>query len=226
MNQPLISCIMPTRNRREFVPGALRCWDAQTWANKELVVIDTSDEPIQDLLPRNDKRIRYVRIQPATEFNTGAVRNIACGLANGEFIAHFDDDDWSHPHRLREQWKSLAQSGRGVSGYRSILFADEAERRAWCFRGAEAASSALGTSLFYARPFWRHHPFRPLLMGEDGEFVRTAVEHNSLISVDGFYRCIARVHAGNTSPKFTDDEQWTEIHDAREMDRIINTLNE
>ena len=33
---PLVSCIMPTRNRREFVPRAIRQFQRQDWPNAEL----------------------------------------------------------------------------------------------------------------------------------------------------------------------------------------------
>ena len=39
-SQPLVSCIMPTYNRREFVPLAIRYFLRQDYANKELIIID------------------------------------------------------------------------------------------------------------------------------------------------------------------------------------------
>lgn len=36
----LVSCIMPTYNRQDLIPVALKCYLSQDWPDKELVVID------------------------------------------------------------------------------------------------------------------------------------------------------------------------------------------
>ena len=54
MRQQLISCIMPTRGRPELAPVAIRCFEAQDWTNKELVVIDDEDALVLDRARRFD----------------------------------------------------------------------------------------------------------------------------------------------------------------------------
>ena len=56
-SQPLVSCIMPTYNRREFVPRAIRYFLRQDYANKELIIIDDGTDAIKDLVS-DDERIR------------------------------------------------------------------------------------------------------------------------------------------------------------------------
>jgi len=41
---PLISCIMPTYNRRPFLPLALRCFLDQDYPNKELIIVDDGED--------------------------------------------------------------------------------------------------------------------------------------------------------------------------------------
>ena len=48
---PLASCIMPTYNRRQFIPRAVAYFLAQDYPNLELVVVDDGSDPIDDLLP-------------------------------------------------------------------------------------------------------------------------------------------------------------------------------
>ncbi len=36
----LVTCIMPTANRRQFVPGSIRMFLEQDYDRKELIVID------------------------------------------------------------------------------------------------------------------------------------------------------------------------------------------
>ncbi len=50
-DQPLVSCIMPTRDRRAFVPRAIAYFLRQDYANKELVIVDDGTDPVSDLVP-------------------------------------------------------------------------------------------------------------------------------------------------------------------------------
>ena len=46
---PLVSCIMPTADRRRFVPQAIRNFLAQDYAERELVILDDGADSIADL---------------------------------------------------------------------------------------------------------------------------------------------------------------------------------
>ena len=89
---------MPVRNRPQYIAGAVACFEAQTWPNRELVVVDNSDEPISSVLP-SWARYDYVGSEKRS---VGWMRNRACEVSQGDFIAHWDSDDWSHPNRLNE----------------------------------------------------------------------------------------------------------------------------
>jgi glycosyltransferase involved in cell wall biosynthesis len=43
MKQRLVSCIMPTFNRRAFVPQAIRYFLRQDFEHKELIIVDDGD---------------------------------------------------------------------------------------------------------------------------------------------------------------------------------------
>jgi len=45
---PKISCIMPTYNRREFIPQALKYFERQDYPNKELIIVDDGTDTIAD----------------------------------------------------------------------------------------------------------------------------------------------------------------------------------
>jgi hypothetical protein len=51
---PLVSCIMPTANRRRFVPEAIRLFLAQDYLEKELVILDDGEDSVT--LRRHDRR--------------------------------------------------------------------------------------------------------------------------------------------------------------------------
>ena len=103
---PLVSCVMPTFNRRHFVPQAIHYFLRQDYPHKELIIIDDGDEPVSDLIP-DDDRIRYL---PLDERNTvGMKRNLGCQAANGPLIALWDDDVWQDSWRLSYQVAALIQ---------------------------------------------------------------------------------------------------------------------
>jgi hypothetical protein len=110
---PLLSCIMPTANRRAFVSLALKLFASQDYPNKELVIIDDGDDPVDDLVA-GLQGVRYVRL--SRRISIGAKRNLACEEARGELIAHWDDDDWYAPDRLRYQVGALLAGEADMTG--------------------------------------------------------------------------------------------------------------
>jgi cellulose synthase/poly-beta-1,6-N-acetylglucosamine synthase-like glycosyltransferase len=77
---PLVSCIMPSFNRRRFVPRAIMYFLRQDYPNKELVLVDDGTDPIGDLIPA-DPRLHYIQIPQRA--SRGAKRNLACEQASG-----------------------------------------------------------------------------------------------------------------------------------------------
>ena len=104
----LVSCIMPTFERPAFVARAARHFLRQRYADRELVVVDDGAISAEPSLPR-DNRIRYHRL-PARA-SIGAKRNVACEIARGEVILHWDDDDWMAPTWIATQVETLTRTG-------------------------------------------------------------------------------------------------------------------
>src|SRR5262245_4955332 len=113
---------MPTSDRRAFVPQAIDYFLRQDYQSKELIIIDDGSNAIGDLIP-GDERVRYLRL--TTKMTVGAKRNLACEQAHGEVIAHWDDDDWHAPHRLRYQVEALLRSGADACGITTLLFYED-----------------------------------------------------------------------------------------------------
>lgn len=95
MSTPLVSVIMPTRNRHELMRRAMRSVLSQTMPNWELIVIDdASTDETRTVLERfaaADPRIRRLHI-PARN-GAAAARNRGLDAARGEFVSFIDDDD-------------------------------------------------------------------------------------------------------------------------------------
>jgi glycosyltransferase involved in cell wall biosynthesis len=190
---------MLTRNRRLWLPWSLRCAQYQTYQPTEILVI-ADGEDVSDLIPPG---VRYLHL--AGKPTVGRKRNVGCEAATGEVIAHFDDDDFSHPDRLEGQIERLTTSGAALTGFHTMRFTDGA--RWWQYKGA--TRYALGTSLVYWRSFWQRHRFPELQVGEDNQFVGSA--HGSIVSVDAGEMQWATIHPSNTSPRNLNGKQWEEL---------------
>jgi glycosyltransferase involved in cell wall biosynthesis len=103
----LVSCVMPTYNRREFIPLAIRSYLHQDWPEKELIVV-ADGEDITDLFVGVPNVTYLFRDEHES---LGRKKNLGNEFASGEIIAHWDDDDWSGPGRLTDQVNRILESG-------------------------------------------------------------------------------------------------------------------
>lgn len=228
---PLVSAIMPvfalTSGQQEMVDTASASFLSQDWPDVELLVIDDSPTPIDltrvSCLPH--RWTRYVRL--TERMKIGPKRNLACELASGDIIVHFDSDDWSAPSRIRDQVERLLISGKSVSGYHSMLFWDGDGKEAFKYKGSEDYS--LGTGLCYRKTFWQKHSFVPEgpKSWEDNVFVQAARNENEIVAVDAGQLMVARIHAGNTCPKKPREHplQWSKV-DVGEIPQDFFAANE
>jgi glycosyltransferase involved in cell wall biosynthesis len=106
---------MVTRNRARLARRAVHCFAAQTWSNRELVIIDDGAEDYEPTLaPFRDRcEIAYHRFPPDPARRLGAARNLSLEHAKGEFCVQWDDDEWYHPERIAVQMGSIE---RGFDG--------------------------------------------------------------------------------------------------------------
>lgn len=193
-----VTAIMPTRGRREFARAAIDCFLAQTYPEKELVILDDEREPSfpRGLLDVPAGPIRYYR-DPSRSIPVK--RNRCCELAGGEIIAHFDSDDWYAPGRLAKQVALLESSGKSVVGYSSIMFFRESDGAVFLYH---QSNYGLGSSLVYRKSWWQDNLFDARkLTGEDEVFQRAAQRAKQFACLPGVDMLVARIHAGNTAKK-------------------------
>lgn len=106
---PLISCVMVTADRHRFCGRAIKSYIDQSYPNKELIVLDNGETPMDDLLVDvPDSEIRYTRVTKTPDMTLGDLRNESLSLVGGDIVVpQWDDDDWSPPNRLEYQYQSL-----------------------------------------------------------------------------------------------------------------------
>jgi len=202
---PLVSCIMPTCNRRSFVPQAIRCFLRQDYPQLELVVVDDGSDAVADCIP-DHSRIRYIRLD--RRLTIGAKRNLACEHARGEIVVHWDDDDWYPPWRVRTQARALLDRPADICGTSRLFYYDALGDRSWEYvYGVTGSSWVAGNTLAYRKTAWRDHHFPDLSIGEDTLFVSSHAPHLIGDLMEPAL-CVAMVHAGNTSHKETGGAFW------------------
>jgi glycosyltransferase involved in cell wall biosynthesis len=118
-----VSCLCVTENRDAFMPWLVWNYDKQDYAQRELVVVDSSTQPLRV----DGEAVRVVHVPHGS--SVARKRNLALEAARGEIVAWFDDDDWQHPSRLSRLVAALGADGL-VAGAAASWFVDLARGRA------------------------------------------------------------------------------------------------
>jgi glycosyltransferase involved in cell wall biosynthesis len=126
---PLVSVIIPTYRRSEFLLRAIRSALNQTYKNTEIIIVDDNDG--DDHYRRDTKvkishlmspQIRY--IEHDTNKDVSAARNSGIDVSQGDYIAFLDDDDEWLPGKLEKQialFQNLPESYGVIScGWRLV----------------------------------------------------------------------------------------------------------
>jgi glycosyltransferase involved in cell wall biosynthesis len=205
--EPLVSCVMPTADRRALVLRAIGYFLRQDYPNRELVILDDGMDSIADLVPADEPSVRYVRLTGRRTL--GAKRNACVEAARGDLLMHWDDDDWMASHRISYQVEALLGEGAEVCGLRRMLFYEPSSGESWLYEyPARQRPWLAGGSLLYTREFWRRSPFPDVQVGEDTRFVWDRRLERALALPDyRFY--VALIHPGNTSPKTSRGSYWS-----------------
>ena len=210
---------MPTYNRRSFVPQAIRCFLRQSYPNLELLVVDDGTDAIADCVPENE-RVHYLRLD--RKMTIGAKRNFACEHARGEFIVHWDDDDWYPSDRVTRQIEALSDRGGDISGSSRIYYYEAASARAWEYRYPTTHAAWVGgNTLAYRKSFWAQHRFPDIQVGEDSRFVWSS-RGKSICDLADPALCVATAHAENTSRKDLNGSYWH----SQSREQIIQLLGD
>ena len=107
---PLVSVVIPTKNRPQLVVRAVRSVLAQTLeAIEAIVVIDGSDKTTEDNLRRlDDPRVKTIMLPVSV--GVASARNAGVGQARADWVAFLDDDDEWLPQKLEVQFHAAQES--------------------------------------------------------------------------------------------------------------------
>ena len=118
-----VSAVMVTGKtigRLPFALASIRSFVEQTYDNKELVIVTDHAELYEALSLTCRKEYPEHNIRVFKEFPytvLGALRNIGLRHAAGEYIAQWDDDDWSASNRIETQMRSVRRGEAALFNY-------------------------------------------------------------------------------------------------------------
>lgn len=122
MDKPLVSAIIATRNRPEWLERAVRSVAEQTYRNVEAVVVDENDpesdgrDATRNVVDRLRDRIAITYLDERTPSWVCRARNEGVDAARGTYVAFLDDDDWWRPEKITRQVAIIEAAGSPVNG--------------------------------------------------------------------------------------------------------------
>jgi glycosyltransferase involved in cell wall biosynthesis len=133
---PLISCLTVTQLGREgMLERALGDFARQSYAAREQIILHDEDDAFHfkceslatEIGNEFSCRIDVYRVSPGKSL--GELRNESVRLARGDLVCQWDDDDRSHPERLRRQVEELLTANASACYLEQQLhrFADTGE---------------------------------------------------------------------------------------------------
>jgi O-antigen biosynthesis protein len=104
--EPLVSVIVPTRNRAHLLRDALQSVEQQSYRNWEVVVVNDGGESVAGIFPAIEFRASR---------GPAAARNAAIAGAKGQVLAFLDDDDCYKPDHLAQLVAALRSGDAGFA---------------------------------------------------------------------------------------------------------------
>lgn len=111
----MISVIIPAYNAEQYLDRCLESVLNQTYREFELILIDDGSTDTTSIIAHRfseaDKRIRYIRKENG---GSASARNMALTLAQGDYIAFVDADDYIHPCYLETLLNTLLKTNSDI----------------------------------------------------------------------------------------------------------------
>jgi glycosyltransferase involved in cell wall biosynthesis len=213
--KPLVSVILPTRDRPRLLSLALDYYRYQTYSNRELIVVDDGELFPADSGPIESLEGRLLRMPPGTPLGTKL--NAGVEQANGSLCQKMDDDDWYAATFLETMASAVRHSHQlvcrpTVAFLMPFLFFEVAR---WEIRQSHE-TNAPGATLMFSRDAWQERPFRPLFQDEDVWFFLDQTRWGArILPVKALESFLAVRHRGSVRDR---GHAWTHQHDGSTLE--------
>ncbi len=126
MDKPLVSIIIPTRNRAGLISETLDSLLAQSYQIWECIVVDdgSADNTKEVVQKYVDKDPRFILVDKPNTHKPGGngARNYGFELAKGDYIQWFDSDDVMHPELLIDKIETFNKNKELKSVISQVAF--------------------------------------------------------------------------------------------------------
>jgi glycosyltransferase involved in cell wall biosynthesis len=146
MTEPLISVIVPTYNRRDWLPLTIESLLKQTYQNWEALIQNDAGVDVADIIEKyHDKRLKY-GVNPKNIGLAGS-RNNALRRSEGAYLCFLDDDDIFLPMALEFRMYSIKKFNAEIVYTRALQNILE--------KNGENSYKYVGRQLYWDSPFDR-----------------------------------------------------------------------
>ena len=125
MNSPLVSVVIPSYNRLEYLIRAIESVFSQTYSKTEVIVVNDGSTEEGYLEHKYIKDIKQINLEQNQKkingFGPGNIRNFGIQEASGDWIAFLDDDDLWFKEKLEIQLNNLNSSGLKMSSTDALI---------------------------------------------------------------------------------------------------------
>lgn len=108
--QPLVSAVITTHNRKNLLERAVNSVYSQTYRNIELIVVDDGSTDDTEEWCKT-QQFTYIRIPLGESKGGNYARNLGIKKAKGKYVAFLDDDDYWLPEKTTKQVAMLEHTG-------------------------------------------------------------------------------------------------------------------
>lgn len=202
-NQPFVSVITPTYNRRRFIPYLIEMYKIQTYKKDrmEWIILDDGQDKVKDLFDAAAKTIPNIRYYSADEKMTiGAKRNRLNDLTTGEIIVAMDDDDYYYPERVQHVVQRFASNPKIELAGSSEIYMYYSDIRSIYKLGPYNPNHATNGTMAWRKSYANTHRYDDeVTHAEEKSFLEEY--KNPMIQLDPFKVMLVMSHSENTFDK-------------------------
>lgn len=99
-HQPLVSVIIPTIDRPQYLESAIESIISQSFEDFEIIVVNDGGKESRHIIDKYDKKYKIRYVSHYRNLGLPEARNTGLRLAKGKYIAYLDDDDIFYRNHL------------------------------------------------------------------------------------------------------------------------------
>jgi glycosyltransferase involved in cell wall biosynthesis len=223
-DQPFVSVITPTYNRRRFIPHLIQCYKQQTYPldRMEWIILDDGQEKVKDFFDTAAKYIPNIRYISSDEKKTiGAKRNLLNKLALGDIIVAMDDDDYYAVERVEAAVKAFKKNPQVELAGSTEIYMYYTDIKTIYKLGPYNPNHATNGTMAWRSSYAKTHTYdENVLFAEEKSFLEDY--KHPMIQLDPFKVMLVMSHSENTFDKKKLREQEEQMRLAGKENPVVH----